>query len=207
MAASFRKPDQTGHQFSRMNHYMGFDAAFAPAVLSGSSGHLEDVFEQADDSRIDNKQLLDHFHLESAVRQNASVFFKKRKIERFEYLTWSSLIPVRDGGSAGSFGYPDMYQLVLPGQKTRGKLPERSGSAERTVQHRDKMLPGVKAFVVPIRLVFGNNFCNKAPIDQRKKLRKNRLSEEMCIFHPLLFEVVVNLKYSKKGRLLNRSLP
>ena len=118
-----------------------------------------------------------------------------------------SLVPVRDSGPSGSFGYSDMNESLLLDQKTRGKLPERGGSAERTVQHRDQMLPGVKAFVVPIRLVFGNNFCNKAPIDQRKKLRKNRLSEEMCIFHPLLFEVVENLKYSKKGRLLNRSLP
>ncbi|XFE72505.1 hypothetical protein V8V91_14880 [Algoriphagus halophilus] len=37
----------------------------------------------------------------------------------------------------------------------------RSGATEKTMQHRDQMLPGVKAFVVPIRLVFGNNFATR----------------------------------------------
>jgi hypothetical protein len=45
VAASFRKFNQTGHQFSGMNHHMSFDTTFASAVFSRSSGFFKDILE------------------------------------------------------------------------------------------------------------------------------------------------------------------
>ena len=158
VTASFCKSNQTRHQFSCINHHMGFNTAFAPTFLWGPSSYFEDVFKQADDWRIDNKRLLNHFDFESAVRQKPFVLLKKWQVKLSENLTGQLLFSVWDRRPPRGFGYSSINESVLPCLKTCKQFSHWGGSTKRTVQHRDQMLPNTKGVVVKSRLVFGNHF-------------------------------------------------
>ncbi|XFE74547.1 hypothetical protein V8V91_27090 [Algoriphagus halophilus] len=84
----------------------------------------------------------------------------------------------------GALGYADMYQLVLPGQKTRESSLSEVAPLKRTIQHRDQMLPGVKAFCSTDPIGFWKQFLQQGSDRSKKEVEKNRPSEEMCIFSP-----------------------
>ena len=57
MSNPFGIPYQTGHQFCRMYHHMGFDTTFTFAVFSWPAGDSENIFKQTYDGGINNKRI------------------------------------------------------------------------------------------------------------------------------------------------------